>query len=375
MAQTKGLAARIFGYTLLIINILAIVWLWLCYKASVTHPAEIKDIALFSLTTAVAIIANFVFIFIWLFSKRKWRVVIPVIALIVFHNLVFKVFAFNYFTKQDFSHRPGTVKIMSWNVHGLGIYNSPGNTYGDSILAVIKREQPDILCMPEFCRMYNDSTIPYTKQVLQENNFPYYRFHLDNGYGPYIHLGNTVFSKYPITDYKVYPLDRHGIFLLQCDIQLPGKMMRMFFLHLASYALSDEDRRQLSEMKAKGIPDEADIHESRGYLWRFNQNYILRSKEADSVARVVARSPYPVLICGDFNDMPASYTYNTVRGSLTDAFIEKGHGIGRTYNEIFPTLRIDHMFYDPAALHIVGFKSPYHRYSDHNALIANFEVR
>ena len=81
-----------------------------------------------------------------------------------------------------------------------------------------------------------------------------------------------------------------------------------------------------------------------------------------------------MVVCGDMNDLPASYTYTTIRGNLNDAFVQKGKGFGRTYNEIFPTLRIDHIFYDPSALHIIGYKVPQIRISDHYPLIVNFEI-
>ena len=82
-----------------------------------------------------------------------------------------------------------------------------------------------------------------------------------------------------------------------------------------------------------------------------------------------------MILCGDFNDLPGSYTYNTMKRGLKDAFAEKGRGLGRTYNLFSPTLRIDYIFYDPKMLDIIGFRSPKTRLSDHNPVIANFEIR
>jgi endonuclease/exonuclease/phosphatase family metal-dependent hydrolase len=56
------------------------------------------------------------------------------------------------------------------------------------------------------------------------------------------------------------------------------------------------------------------------------------------------RSPYPVIVCGDFNDVPNSYAYRTIGKGLQNAFTEKGRGIGRTFTGISPTLRIDNIF-------------------------------
>ncbi len=63
-----------------------------------------------------------------------------------------------------------------------------------------------------------------------------------------------------------------------------------------------------------------------------------------------------------------------MRGELKDAFLEKGRGLGRTYNQIIPTLRIDHMFYDPTVLKPIGFNCEFTSLSDHNPVIVNFEI-
>src|SRR5690606_38970774 len=117
------------------------------------------------------------------------------------------------------------------------------------------------------------------------------------------------------------------------------------------------------------------VDESRSYLRRCGEAYVKRAIQADSAARIIAKSPYPVLLCGDFNDLPGSYTYQTMRGNLKDAFAARGRGLGRTYNLFSPTLRIDYVFYDPALLRIIGFQSLATTLSDHNPVIANFEIK
>ena len=65
------------------------------------------------------------------------------------------------------------------------------------------------------------------------------------------------------------------------------------------------------------------------------------------MAEHIRKSPYPVIVCGDFNDTPVSYAYRTVLGDLKDAFVESGRGISNTYNGILPSFRIDYILYDP----------------------------
>jgi endonuclease/exonuclease/phosphatase family metal-dependent hydrolase len=65
----------------------------------------------------------------------------------------------------------------------------------------------------------------------------------------------------------------------------------------------------------------------------------------DILSAHIRQSPYPTIVCGDFNDTPVSYTYHKMRGKLVDAFIESGSGIGNTYLGNFPSFRIDYIFH------------------------------
>lgn len=376
MKNKPGILSNLFGIACLILNLLAIVWLALCYVASFLRPESIKDIAVLSLTTPFAIIVNAAFVIFWLITRWRVRAVFSLLTLLACYKIVLEIFAFNFVGQNDFPRGENTLKLMSWNVHGLGIFDKPHNKNATGIMDCIKQEDPDVLCMPEYYVYASDTLKPFTAQILSQNHFSSFHFHIDNNVGDSTLLGVAIFSKYPVLDYKNYNLGKAFISLSQCDIQVSkNRIIRMFFVHLYSFSLSGGDRAYLSFLRAKGIPEESDIAHSRSFIWRFNQVYKIRAREADIIAAEIHKSPYPVLICGDFNDLPASYTYTTVRDGLNDAFIDKGVGLGRTYNQIEPTLRIDHIFYDPSALQITGYKCLPLRYSDHNPIIAGFIVK
>ncbi|MBZ0097799.1 MAG: endonuclease/exonuclease/phosphatase family protein, partial [Taibaiella sp.] len=99
-----------------------------------------------------------------------------------------------------------------------------------------------------------------------------------------------------------------------------------------------------------------------------------RAREVKVAKSVIDASPYPVVICGDLNDLPGSYTYTQMREGLNDAFLQRGRGLGRTYSRLSPTLRIDYIFYAPASFGCIGYKSPYTSLSDHNPVITNLEI-
>jgi len=369
-----GFFSRLLGHTFLILNIGTIVWLGICAFVPYTSPTEVRNIALFGLTIPFAILANLFFVVFWLFTRKKLRFLLSLLALGICYKLVFTVFAFN-FGKNDMARLPGRVKIMSWNAHGMGIFKKPHDKAFDKrILDFLAEENADIMSLPEYSCPKTDMMKPYARQIIKAGNYKDFRFRYDNTLGTTIFLGTAVFCKYPFRNYVAYKLSAIT-YLLQGDVELPdGRMLRMFFLHLSSFGLSDQDKAYIEEVKKNNSSLQTDKAKSRTFIWKFNHAYAMRAAEADKAAGIIAQSPYPVVICGDFNDLPASYTYTTIRGNLKDAFLEKGKGLGRTYNEISPTLRIDHMFYDPSILKPVGFECNYTPLSDHNPLIVNFEI-
>ncbi|MEX0635939.1 MAG: endonuclease/exonuclease/phosphatase family protein, partial [Ferruginibacter sp.] len=86
------------------------------------------------------------------------------------------------------------------------------------------------------------------------------------------------------------------------------------------------------------------------------------------------KSPYPLIVCGDFNDVPNSFAYQHIGKGLQNGFAEAGNGIGRTYSHIAPTLRIDNIFADKRfAIH--QFTRDGKRISDHFPIVADLELK
>jgi hypothetical protein len=77
-----GFLRKLLRYTLLLLNVGSVVWIALCALAAVKSPLEVSHLALVTLTTPFAIIANVLFVFIWLFTSKKIRSLFSVFTLV-----------------------------------------------------------------------------------------------------------------------------------------------------------------------------------------------------------------------------------------------------------------------------------------------------
>ena len=116
------------------------------------------------------------------------------------------------------------------------------------------------------------------------------------------------------------------------------------------------------------------LEASKSVVLKLAQGYKFRGQQVDIVRKQLDASPYPVIVCGDFNDVPNSYTYFKMKGNRQDAFIVAGKGIGRTYRNISPTLRIDYIMPDKN-FEVLQYIKHIVPYSEHYPVIADLVLR
>ena len=121
------------------------------------------------------------------------------------------------------------------------------------------------------------------------------------------------------------------------------------------------------------VEDENAIKESKNIISKFKRGFLKRQKQADRIRAEIDMSPYPVIITGDFNDLPNSYAYHTIGGGMKNAFVEKGAGLGRTFSGISPVLRIDNIFVDEK-MEVQQFLGIKKKLSDHFPIFADVQL-
>lgn len=301
------------------------------------------------------------FIVVWAILKSKWFW-ISLVVLLAGTQQILSVLSFHLPSDFSYEKKPNTLRVMEWNVEAW--------KKKDKMLEVVKMQNADILCFEEFTskrRVKDSSSIPSIVQL----GYPYYLFAETKTPGDPGMQGVIIFSKYPIADSAVISYGEHTFaeHLIYLDIKINEQTFRIFTTHLQSVRFESEQYGTLSRLKRVRDPGYRD---SRTIISKLKRGYEYRYHQAQIVQQKIAESPFPVIITGDFNDVPNSNTYFTIKGDLQDAFLEKGSFIGRTFRFISPTLRIDYILADKK-FKVDQFRVVHTSYSDHYPIVADLQ--
>ena len=339
---------KILKFILFFLNIAVVIFTLLSYVSPFVNPERFWFFSYFGLAFIILLLLNLMFVIIWLFIDIK-RTILSLSVLVVGAGFIMKTIAFNLNTHTE---NKDAIKVMSYNLNqGTYLYKNK-KKYG-SIAALVNRDKPSILLLQEL----NSERLKEDKKKFD------FRYKYDIGnYGAGIY-----------TDYKIV---RKGIIAfgslntnscLWADLEINGDTVRAYSVQFMSNHISDNAERILSGMEKNKKIEPGKI---RQVLSKYKMYVRIRAKQVNKVRAHIDSCPYPVIVGGDFNDPPISYTYHQFAGFLKDAFLEKGRGLGVTYAGAIPFLRIDYIFVSKSLI-VDGFyidKSK--KLSDHFPVIA-----
>ncbi len=310
----------------------------------------------------------------WLFVKRKYAW-ISAIALLLGIKSISVFYAFNFPTGFKKEKDPNSIRIATWNVARfieMKRNNNKGSQTRRKMLAEIKQVNADIVCLQEFFHSYDAAFYQNLDYIRDSLKYPYHYYSHDID-GDKHFTGNAIFSRFPIIDSGLirYPRPTLPEALMHADIRLRNRIIRVYTTHLQSLQLGKTDYERIERIKGG---DEGLVSNSKTIFSKVKKGVVNRKIQTDIIKQVLGDSPYPVIFCGDLNDIPNSYTYFKIRGEMQDAFLKKGFGIGRTFSAISPTLRIDFIFAD-RRFRINQFRRIAKNYSDHYMLVSDIELK
>ena len=344
MSRRKKSKFSFFSKIVLIVNVIAALLLLISYLAPYIDPNTFWPVAFFGLAYPVFLLLNIVFILYWLLRSPRFALISALCILIGFKSLT----GFIGFRESTAITVPKSsqnfIRIMTYNVHNFKQYGDDNDEFTkDQILDIIRKEQPDVLCIQEFFSRpkgeYN-----FKKSISEIMGSRYYYF-VPNTENEFESIGMAIFSKLPILKKGRIPFkDVKGNEALFVDLEFKGQPFRVYNVHFQSIRFQPEDYKFLKEV-TKEI--DTDVKSSRRIGSRLKQAFLKRSDQVKIVKKHTDECKSPYIVAGDFNDTPVSYTVNTMSEGLHNSFRKKGSGLGITYNGDFPNFQIDYILASP----------------------------
>ncbi len=309
-------------------NIIAVVALLLSVSCLYLSPEKYHFSAYFGMAFLLLAFINFCFVLFWVIHL-KWHFLISLLILLLFsNNLRTSVSIFK--EKKESKIEGKNIKILTYNVMLFNYYKKDSK-----ILDYVAASDADIICMQEFGYHKNGRDFLSKEKILTSfKNYPYHYINImfDRKNVTY---GVATFSKYPIVHAEQIKYDSKFNSSVFTDIKMGNDTVRIFNNHLESNKLTKKDKDNLSE--------KIDSEIVSLMAEKLSVATAIRAKQAEIVAGKIAESPYKVIVCGDFNDIPVSYVYRKMSKNLSDSFVGSGSGMGITFRDKLYRFRIDYI--------------------------------
>jgi len=361
---------RNFLIFLKVISVFLISSLLLAYLSPFIHPKTIFFIPFFGLIYPILLTLNILILIVWIVLKSKWAFPVMATVLIGF-PLHFRLYAFGSNSSEIENKKALT--IMSYNVRLFDVYNPSMNQAiksRDKIFDFLIKEDVDVMCFQEFYHQDKPTWFKTKDSLIEVLNIVDYHFRGAHSKRHRKNFGISILSQYPMIGKGQVAFDSQSKndcnYCIYADILFNNDTVRIYNVHLQSIKIGYEMGEEYYENKSRNSFESL-------FQTVFNKLIDAYPKRADQAIRVVnhiSKSPYPVVVCGDFNDTPLSYSYNQFNHNLIDAFRNCSKGIGSTYLGKIPAGRIDYIFHSEDLLSS-NFKIQKEKLSDHKAIICD----
>ena len=337
---------RFIRVIFILLNVAAVILLGGSYLAPWISPVKNAWLPFTGLAYPLLVLLNLGFVIAWLFFNWRWSL----LSLLALAAGFFQIR--NHFQlsgEHIFSENEFPVKVMSYNVRNFDMYNYKNDwsyTFDNrnKIYDYLHNENADILCFQEFVHDLTGEfktidTIPEFQKAV--NIHAEYTFTSRK----IIQFGISTFTAFPIVGKGRIDFENSAHNLcIYTDMLIREDTVRVYNAHFESIHFGKQEY-ELAEDLSEAAASDSHQKAGRRMLSLLKAAFADRAAQVEKVAEHIGQSPYPVILCTDLNDTPASYAYRRLSSGLDDAFVKSGRGMGTTYQRIFPGFRIDYIFH------------------------------
>ena len=325
---------RFFEKVVFIINSIVAFLLLLSYVLPNIPPKSFAILSVLSLGVPLLILLNVLFFVYWLFKIKK-QLLLSLVVISIGYFLFGSLYKFSNWEEDDAE----SLSIMNYNVRLFNLYDwIPEKDIDLKLVQFVKEQNPQILCIQEYHPQDNI-------------DFSFYKYNYQKLEGKKTKLGQAIFSQYPIINSGSVNFPNTANNAIFADIVKGKDTVRVYNLHLQSLRIDPRVQSLTTENSEK-------------LLNGIGKTFKLQQTQTELFLEHKKKSPYKVIISGDFNNSAFSYVYNAIKDDMKDTFKQQGNGFGRSYNFKFFPLRIDFILVDKSWT-VNSFKTFDVEFSDH----------
>ena len=330
------------------LNVLLILTTFVAYLSPYISPTTFWPISVFGLGVPSLFVLNFIFFLYWIFRRQKYFVLSLGCILLGWSHLTSN-FGFGSNNTTSDNHQ---ISIVNFNTRNLSqvYFHKNKKEQAKQIKAFenwLTKNNVDIF-------LFQEITSNRIKQVNKIVKFQ----HLVQPKGKRI----AILSRYPVIASGTIEFSSVNHLAIWADLEVgKNKIIRSYTLHLQSSYL---DRDAIEAVAAGKVREKETWFGAWELIKVYKKHASARVKQAEKILEHIQKSPYPVVVGGDFNEPPTSYVYHQFNRQLKDAFRSAGRGFGSTYAGKIPLMKIDFLFYDPR-LRILKHEIERKPFSDH----------
>jgi len=348
---------------LLSINLVLVLALLVAYAAPFINPEKLWVPAFFGLAFPYLALLNGLFVLIWMIAG-KWQLLISLITLLA--GIPQHALYVRFEHKCTVDPVRSEVKILSFNTHNLTENPLPAsdNPSKVAIYDFLDLADAQLVCLQEFTTT-GAGHLDEIKALGKRMELPYH--YLCNYYksNPKKTNGLITYSRYPVLNTGTLRDNRNKAFSIYTDILIERDTVRIYNVHLESVHFQREDYDLVKDITTPGRTDQNIRKRSVTLLKKMREAFQRKVGQVGLLRDHMDLCPYPILLCGDLNVTPTSYTYRQIKKGMKDMFCECGQGFARTFrNSILIPLRIDFIITD-RSFSCCGYKTEKFSISDH----------
>lgn len=324
-----GTLKKIFVQGAVGANIMLALLLLVCGLTSYVNPADHPRLSLFCLGFPILLVLNVAFVFFWLvFQVRK--VWLPIVGMLFSAPFIYMYCPVNWPHERP----EKSIKLLTYNVASFS-YAENNEDGTNPLLDYLLRSDADVICLQEGKPMKNITLEELNKAMK------------DAGYNESVTFGEgrqRLYSRLPVISSDSVHYQSVGNSSVAVRLLYEGDTVLFVNNHLESYRLTAVDKQHYKAIiKDPERPEVED--DTRALVGKMAKASRARGPQVDSVVKYVCQSNCKaVVVCGDFNDAPVSYTCQRFSTILHDAYRQSGNGLGLSYVEKGFYFRLDHVF-------------------------------